>query len=125
MKNNEILTNTVIEIFKDAVLNQHRVMVCSTNHIFNSYDDASGQRDAYLSFWGYTNQGINLDKPHCSEPNSFFVRRKLSFCNTGDEGKEDAILLVIHGNNIKNAKEIIISSDSVIIDNIEISIYKK
>ena len=124
MKNNEKLTNLALDLLKDAVLNQSRINVTDSLGIINTYDDANSQRGAYLSFWGYTNQGINLEAPHDYSKNSFFVRRRLTFTNKGDEGKEDAILLTIHGDYIANAKNIDIKNDCLIIDGLHISIWK-
>lgn len=122
MKNNEILTKTVLNLFKHAVENKLEVRVTDLAGIIDTYDDASGQRQAYLSYWGPTSKGVNTTEPNkfCVDSDCFYIRRKLSFINKGDYGKENAILLSIYGKNIARAKEISINGEVIIIDNIKI-----
>lgn len=126
MKNNEILTKTVIDLFKYAVENKVEVRVTDLTGVIDTYDDASGQRRAYLSYWGPSSEGVNTTEPgkFCIDADCFYVRRKLSFVNKGDEGKEDAILFSIYGKNIAKAKEISINGEVIIIDNIKLHLYK-
>lgn len=124
MKNNPILTETVLSLLREAVIKQKRINVSNKHRIIDTYDDASGQRGAYLSFFSYTSNGINIEEPHEHAPNIFFVRRKLTFTNPGDEGKEDAILLTIHGSNISKAENIEITDVGVIIDELEIKMFE-
>lgn len=124
MKNNETLTQMALDLLHNAVVKGSSINISDSLGFINTYDDASGQRDAYLSFFSYTSNGINLAEPVDGNflSKEFFVRRKLSFVNNGDEGKQDAILLVLRGWKIKNAKEISINDNLLIIDNIQIRI---
>lgn len=92
------IRDLIIQILDDAVVKRHKVQIETTDDAFNMYCDTSGQRGVYLSFYDYK---INCDKRpvmHDGTPmwhNLYIPRRKLSFTNEQDKGKENAILGVL------------------------------
>lgn len=69
-----------------------------------TYDDTTGQRECYLTYYGYGEE--NFER----YPDTFKVKRRLPFANSGDIGKEDAILFILR---VKEVKNVIVSSDQV------------
>lgn len=92
------IRDLIIQTLDDAVIKKYKVQIETTDNTFNMYCDTSGQREVYLSFYDYK---INCDKRplmHDGSPmwsNLYIPRRKLSFTNERDKGKEDAILGVL------------------------------
>lgn len=118
-----ILYDAVISLLDYIVTSQFEVIVSIGEDLLSTYDDLSGQRKAYLSFGGRTSEGIKLTEEGAL--NYYYVRRKLSFTNKGDEGKEDAILLVISPEGIKKCKDIEITNNKLRLDNIVIYFRKR
>lgn len=114
-----ILLEALESTFDKMVEEKVQFQVTVGDGILRTYSDNSGQRSAYLTHHGYE---VKSEKRKGSFP-SYAVRRKLSFVNPIDVGKEDALLMVIDFDSIKTkAKIISISQGEIVIDNISISI---
>lgn len=119
MNRKGILLEALESTFDKMVEEKVQFLVNVGDGILRSYSDNSGQRSAYLTHHGYE---VNSEKRKGRVP-SYAVRRKLSFVNPIDVGKEDAVLMVISFDSIKTkAKIISISEREIKIDNISISI---
>jgi len=79
----------IITALNYAVEKNITVSVRSSDDMLNFYDGTTGQREVYITPYG---PGDGVPKMW---PFTYKLRRKLSFTNTGDEGKSGAVLAVL------------------------------
>lgn len=91
------MKDMLIKMLQALVLQGIEFSIRSKDNVFYSYDDSTGQRSCKLYHFGYGKLG---DPVHAEKsPGKFKVVRKCSFINKGDEGKDDAVLMVIDADN--------------------------
>lgn len=80
----------VASVFQNAAAEKMKIHVSTADNMLKFYDDTSGQRECYITPYGPGPDGV----PDMW-PLHFTIKRKLSFTNKGDEGKQGAVLAVL------------------------------
>lgn len=93
------LRKLAINIIDVAIKAKRKIVVNIEN--FSLSDDSSGQREYYLDFFSYG----KVDHK-CYGTGLYKIKRRLTFVNQGDEGKQDAVLGVLIIPDIKDIKDI-------------------
>lgn len=116
----ELKVECVKDILKELIHNKTSIRVTINGDLLSTYDDSSGQRGAYISYFSFHKNIINFTPDPVIGPEPYFVRRKLSFTNEGDEGKEDSVLLSLRPSELIKCEVIEINKSSIVLDNITI-----
>lgn len=93
------MNDVIISILDEAVEKSRTVWFTIGDSIFKVYCDTSGQRAAFLSHYIYEKDEGGTD--YTVKPEKYYhrgiyqLRRRLTFINKEDEGKQNAILGVL------------------------------
>lgn len=82
----------IISILNDAVKRKLEIRL-DVKKAYSTYNDTNGQRRSYLTFYTYSTTEIDIPEEHFE--GNYHVKRKLSFTNNSDKGKDGAILGVL------------------------------